>query len=81
MYASIQHFIIGGHEINNDGIWSWVDGAPFDYQAWAPGQPNNGQGTQSQDCLVSGPNGWHDVQCNVTYDYKYMCRRNLTLGT
>jgi hypothetical protein len=64
------------------GTYAWVDGEPFDYTDWSPGQPNataitcgtnNGGGTCYEHCAFqwSGgavPGQWNDRYCAQTID-------------
>ncbi len=50
---------IGGTDENSEGAFSWVDGAPFVFKNWLPGQPNNGSG--NEDFIEMFPDGgWND---------------------
>lgn len=56
-------FVIGGSDADNEGVWNWVTGEPFDYANWAAGEPDNGGSaeTKTQDFLCMDTNGnWHD---------------------
>uniref|UniRef100_A0A8C9TLX2 Ladderlectin-like n=1 Tax=Scleropages formosus TaxID=113540 RepID=A0A8C9TLX2_SCLFO len=39
---------MGGTDAPQEGKWIWVDGTPFDFTKWAPGEPNNVRG---EHCL------------------------------
>uniref|UniRef100_A0A3B3VW45 Ladderlectin-like n=1 Tax=Poecilia latipinna TaxID=48699 RepID=A0A3B3VW45_9TELE len=41
---------IGGSDAQEDNNWFWIDGTPFLYTNWCPGEPNN-YGGRKQDCL------------------------------
>ncbi len=50
-----------------DGNWQWVNGAPFEYTNWAPGEPNNA-GNEDRICYF-GPqtlmtDNWNDISAN-----------------
>ena len=50
----------------SDGSWEWADGAAFDFERWAAGQPADG------DCAalaLPGPAGWVTGQCSVESTY------------
>ena len=42
----------------------WTDGSAWDYEDWAPGQPNNNPGEDCLDLLVDDAQ-FHDIQCTV----------------
>jgi hypothetical protein len=43
----------------------WVDGEPYAYSAFAPGEPNNGSanGGRAEDCVARTILGWADLPC------------------
>jgi hypothetical protein len=43
----------------------WVDGEPFLYSAFAPGEPNNGanNGGRAEECVARTVLGWADLPC------------------
>ncbi len=41
----------------------WVDGEPYQYSAWAPGQPDNGGGKGPEECTARTLTGWDDMPC------------------
>ena len=57
----------------------WVDGTPFTYTDWAPGEPNFQNGNEY--CLrqgiktLSDKTQWNDAVC--TQSSKYVCKRPL----
>ncbi|XP_014835616.1 PREDICTED: ladderlectin-like, partial [Poecilia mexicana] len=56
---------IGGSDAQEDNNWFWIDGTPFLYTNWCPGEPNN-YGGRKQDCLqinFGDHKCWDDVQC------------------
>ncbi|XP_026181715.1 ladderlectin-like isoform X2 [Mastacembelus armatus] len=57
---------LGGHDITQEGKWKWIDGTPFTYTKWRPGQPDNWQG--NEDCLHLNAEGkwfWNDLDCQT----------------
>lgn len=51
--------------VPSDG-WHWImQGPPLPFTAWASGQPDDGDGTEShaEDCGALGPAGWTDESC------------------
>ncbi|MBX3733144.1 MAG: cadherin domain-containing protein [Verrucomicrobiae bacterium] len=49
--------------------WSWVTGEPWDFEAWAPGEPNDFGGVDEDrlDILASG--GWNDAAAQTRQGY------------
>jgi hypothetical protein len=61
---ALGHLWIGGTDRDNEGHFSWTDGSPFNYSAWAPGEPNNAGITANEDYIEMGNpfNGeWNDL--------------------
>ena len=55
---------IGGSDQNTEGNWQWHSGQSFSYTNWAPGEPNNGAGS-NQDFMQIYANGtWDDIAWN-----------------
>ena len=63
---------MGGTDEHLEGNWSWVDQTQWDWDSWAPGQPNNYGG--QQHCLAVRLDGMHDFKCSDTYN-NYICRK------
>lgn len=67
-----------GHPGGLDG-WQWITGQPWDYENWAPGEPNNAGGASAPEkCLAyhyyyyhRGEYliGWNDVADDVRHSY------------
>jgi hypothetical protein len=61
--------ILGGQQIGSTQTFAWVDGTPFDYAAWAPGEPNGVNPDEWIAYYESSSNsyqGWHDVTFSDT---------------
>lgn len=43
--------------------FQWVDDEPYAYSAFAPGEPNNGNGMRTETCVARGSAGWDDQPC------------------
>ncbi|XP_045920215.1 ladderlectin-like [Micropterus dolomieu] len=57
---------IGGSDAQQEGVWFWSDGKPFNFSHWCPGEPSNAGGRQN--CLqmnYSDNKCWDDQQCDV----------------
>ena len=55
---------IGLTDGGEEGNWSWTSGAPLEYAAWQPGEPNDFNG---EDCaeLHADVWQWNDLDCAV----------------
>lgn len=59
---------IGLHDMNVEGYYEWVDGTPFTYSNWYPGQPNNAN--NDQDVCEMLPDGtWNDQYATTLREY------------
>jgi hypothetical protein len=49
--------------------WSWVNGAPMSFTAWAANQPDDGSGTESgvEQCGVLVGGAWIDEPCSTSH--------------
>jgi len=67
---------IGLHR-NDQGGFEWSDETGLDYQAWKPGEPNNGGGWTEENCAIADETGfWNDVACS---DWNYgVCKKPAT---
>lgn len=57
-----------------EGDYEWSDGSVWDYEFWAPGEPDN---TYEEDCAfmrVTDDGGWNDHACGDTRP-AYVCER------
>lgn len=66
---------LGGFQ--TDGViqpdlgWNWITGEPFEFTAWAPGEPNGDTcdgGCQRCIELSQGLGGWNDLPCRDVRD-------------
>uniref|UniRef100_A0A8C9R7T0 C-type lectin domain-containing protein n=1 Tax=Scleropages formosus TaxID=113540 RepID=A0A8C9R7T0_SCLFO len=53
---------IGGTDAPQ-GKWIWVDGTPFDFTKWAPGQPDNYGGEHCLEMNFGDQKLWNDIPC------------------
>lgn len=56
---------IGGTDLHHEGTWLWMSGAPWSFENWGEGEPNqNG----NEDCAAMDPQnegfGWMDLDCS-----------------
>jgi hypothetical protein len=57
-------FWIGLNDAADEGVFTWISGEAVTFTAWAPGQPDNGDGTGEQDYAwmwPSTPRLWDDL--------------------
>jgi hypothetical protein len=76
------NFWIGLSDLEVEGDFRWVTGAPLDYTNWASGEPNNWWG---EDCVeVRGNGQWNDENCGRSRPFVCECDPDYfasTLGT
>ncbi|KAG7313941.1 hypothetical protein KOW79_022437 [Hemibagrus wyckioides] len=54
---------IGLSDIEEEGVWKWVDGTPLTTAFWAVGEPNN---ALDEDCAeIMLVLGWNDLPCSA----------------
>jgi hypothetical protein len=67
---------IGLQDQEQEGEYSWADGATAAFFNWADGQPNNGNGSGEQDCCrLLGDGKWNDTDCSL--EFPFLCRMEL----
>ncbi|XP_013888866.1 galactose-specific lectin nattectin [Austrofundulus limnaeus] len=55
---------VGG--TNTDGDWTWIDGSPFTFTNWGPGEPNNAGGNEHcMDINLNGQDYVNDENCDT----------------
>ncbi|XP_054059621.1 brevican core protein-like [Rissa tridactyla] len=68
---------IGLQDEEHTRRWKWSDDSTYNYESWAPGQPNNLW--DREDCVVldaySGFKLWHDYPCDDKFPF--LCRHQL----
>ncbi|XP_077970679.1 uncharacterized protein LOC144425162 [Styela clava] len=75
---------IGLHDLKESDDWQWVDGTPYTYTNWVPGQPDHWEnapgGTESCATMLGPNNGqWNDQSCSIPT--AYLCERGNDLDT
>ena len=78
MLRNLEHLWIGGSDKENEGVWRWSDGSPWNYTNWYPGQPNR---DNNKDCLQFGFNeirDWMDRPC--ANNVNFVCSQALCSG-
>ena len=73
---------LGGSDKDEEGVWRWTDGSPWNYTNW---EPNNGQSGDTYNCvLLSRPFGsgikWYDYYCTDTYPFICQNIAHLRIG-
>ena len=55
---------IGANDGAEEGTWTWISGAPFEFAAWLPNEPNN---FNREDCaeLHADMWQWNDFDCGA----------------
>uniref|UniRef100_A0A8C6SUX3 C-type lectin domain-containing protein n=1 Tax=Neogobius melanostomus TaxID=47308 RepID=A0A8C6SUX3_9GOBI len=64
---------IGLSDLEQQGVWRWVDGSLLNTSFWYPGEPNNKGSTEH--CVVvnyyNGRDNWNDYSCSEKCSYSY----------
>ena len=63
-----DYFWLGGTDEAEEGTWEWVTDEAFDYEHWAPGQPNDLGGTQNY-LRIHKTGYWDDASSDKTYGF------------
>uniref|UniRef100_A0A914UTW3 C-type lectin domain-containing protein n=1 Tax=Plectus sambesii TaxID=2011161 RepID=A0A914UTW3_9BILA len=61
--SACSQFWIGGNDIAQNGNFTWIDGSPWQYNNWAPGQPDSTQHCVSSDALKTQQ--WKTEDCGI----------------
>ncbi|XP_047248819.1 CD209 antigen-like isoform X2 [Girardinichthys multiradiatus] len=66
-------FWIGLRDVEEEGVWKWLDGTRLTEGFWNIGEPNN---QNNEDCVAVYPKSnpflsWNDAPCN--YNLKWIC--------
>ena len=56
------------------GIWSWIDGTPWSYTNWGPGEPVNMTGMGNEADGLELGNDYYWSSYNKDYSQSYTCQ-------
>ncbi|XP_056435270.1 C-type lectin domain family 17, member A-like [Gadus chalcogrammus] len=65
-------FWIGLTDLEQEGTWKWVDGAPLILSNWEEKQPDNGNKIAKygeEDCAQNRRPTWNDVSCDTNLQW------------
>ncbi|XP_013881141.1 ladderlectin [Austrofundulus limnaeus] len=66
---------VGGTNLHDDGDWTWIDGTPFTFTNWGPGEPNNAGGNEHcMDINLRGQDYVNDENCDTKS--AFICAKN-----
>uniref|UniRef100_A0A8D0EN57 C-type lectin domain-containing protein n=1 Tax=Strix occidentalis caurina TaxID=311401 RepID=A0A8D0EN57_STROC len=71
--GKLKSYLIGLIQ-NADQQFSWMDGSPVHYAAWAPGEPNFADAQENCVVLNKEDGLWNDVSCG--FSNGYICERH-----
>uniref|UniRef100_A0A8C6UTB4 C-type lectin domain-containing protein n=1 Tax=Neogobius melanostomus TaxID=47308 RepID=A0A8C6UTB4_9GOBI len=63
---------LGGNDMDQEGVWMWTDGSPWDYTKWWDGEPNNAGGIEHSLMIHAyGPiaTSWNDYPSSKKMGY------------
>jgi len=63
-FGNLDGYLLGGTDMETEGVWTWVTGETWDYTAWRSEEPNDGAyGNVTEDYLQFHPagGGWNDI--------------------
>ena len=69
---------IGGTDQEEEGVWKWSDGSPWNFTEWAKDEPTN---RSDEHCLqqYSVSKDWKDYECSLKKHF--VCGQMLCSGT
>ncbi|XP_050184740.1 macrophage mannose receptor 1-like isoform X1 [Myiozetetes cayanensis] len=73
-YWSMSSAYFIGLKVSLDKKFSWVDGTPVTYVAWAPNEPNFANNEENCVVMLSGHGLWNDINCGSSN--KFVCEKH-----
>jgi hypothetical protein len=71
--VQVSSWWIGVDDRVSEGDYAWTDGTPFDFSAWAGGEPNDAGGAEDCGHVADWAGGqWNDIGCDA--GLPYVCR-------
>ena len=68
---------LGANDVDQEGVWKWVDRSAFGYTNWAAAEPGGGteENCLEMDNSIEAKGGWRDIPCSSdSVSYKtYVC--------
>ncbi|ESO84930.1 hypothetical protein LOTGIDRAFT_131193 [Lottia gigantea] len=65
----IDKVFLGASDLDEEGVWKWLNGEPVKSTLFRPNEPNDSNGREH--CLIESRAGYNDVRCSL--DHTYIC--------
>ena len=64
----------------SEGSWKWSDFSPFEFEAWAPGEPSEKEEESCVELYNAGVEyrGWNNLDCGATLNFT--CAKHILPG-
>ena len=69
---------IGLTDVNNNGVFQWIDGEQFNYNNWVGGVPNNDSTADCTQVKINEDSEWENLDCNNIVKC-YICERDIDI--
>ncbi|ESO84928.1 hypothetical protein LOTGIDRAFT_168185 [Lottia gigantea] len=60
---------LGASDLDEEGVWKWLNGEPVNRTLFSPNEPNNFNG--HENCMSARSTGYNDEKCSR--NFKYIC--------